>query len=448
MRGTMCGVAVCVALGSASVLGQVAPLTTEPFVAGLSRPLGFVQLPNDSAAQIILQQGGVAVRVVNGAVAGTFLDLTALVVNSTGERGLLGLAFPPNYGDRAGGACHDCLYVNYTNAAGASNIVRYRHMPNDPRTADPSTREVLFMLTQPFENHNGGHMAFGPDGMLWIATGDGGLADDPFENAQNTLVPLGKILRIDVSSAPGFVTPPDNPFVGVTGDDRVWSYGWRNPWKFSFDVGKCGTGAFLAGDVGQDAREEIDYEPAGAAGGRNYGWDCVEGNLIHTTDVGCDGADPSLTPPLHVINQPIAQSITGGYVYRGGAIPSLHGRYVFGDFVTQRVWSLGLTIDQNGEATVADVKSHTTEVGGVGVSAFGRDALGELYILDYFGGAVRKIVQVGPKGDINGDGNVNGADISFILSNWLDSACSRSDLNNDGIVNGSDIAQVLSDWTG
>ncbi|RMH28587.1 MAG: glucose dehydrogenase [Planctomycetota bacterium] len=449
MRRCVFGAALLTALAPAS--GQT--ITTQPFVSGLSRPVGFVQIPNDPAAQVILQQGGVAALVVNGVLSGAFIDLTPEIVNSSGERGLLGLAFPSNYGDPAGGACNDCFYVYHTDQTGTSRIARYRHMPGNPRAGDPGTRELLFSITQPFENHNAGHMAFGPDGMLWIASGDGGLANDPSENAQNIDSRLGKILRIDVSSAPGFTPAPGNPFAdlpqqAVPGDDLVWSYGWRNPWKFSFDTGACGTGAFIAGDVGQDAREEIDYEPAGVPGGRNYGWDCVEGDIPVFTDVGCDPADPTLTGPLHVVRQPIAQSITGGYVYRGAEIPALRGQYVFGDFVTGGAWRLELALDQAGEASVVSATPITNEIGGVSIAAFGRDAAGELYVIDYFGGAVRKIVRVGPRSDLNGDGAVNGVDITFVLSDWLDAECGPSDLNNDGIVNGADITFILSEWTG
>ncbi len=446
MRHQTSALALGACLFPLTAAAQVAPLTTTPFLSGLSRPLAMVQFPNDAGSQLILEQGGLARLVQNGTLGADFINLTSVIVDSSGERGLLGLAFPPNYGDPAGGSCNDCFYVNHTGPAGATNIVRYRHMPGDPFTADTTTREVLFTIAQPFANHNGGNIEFGPDGMLYISSGDGGLANDPFENAQNINSRLGKILRIDVSTRPGFQTPADNAFVGVAGDDLIWSYGWRNPWKFSFDTGPCGARAFTAGDVGQDAREEINYEPFGAEAGRNYGWDCVEGNLILTNDVGCNGNDPTLTPPIHVVNQPIAQSITGGYVYRGSAIPTLRGRYVFGDFVTGRVWSLGLTLDQNGEATVTDTIDHTGQIGGGNISAFGRDAAGELYVFNFFSGTVRKVVSTAAPADINLDGTVNGLDLLIMLSDWGAADCGRTDLNNDGVVNGVDLLILLSNW--
>ena len=431
--------------GAAPSLAQIAPLTTAPFVQGLSRPLEMAQMPHDATTQVVLEQGGRIRLVRNGVLAGDFLDLSSLIGDSSNERGLLGLAFDPDYGDPAGGPNSDCFYVDHTDASGTTNIVRYRHVAGNPLLGDPATREVLLTIAQPFSNHNGGHLDFGPDGMLYIAMGDGGLANDPFENAQNLSVRLGKILRIDVSPPTGFATPADNPFVGVAGDDLIWSYGWRNPWKFSFDTGPCASGAFTAGDVGQDDREEIDYEPAGASG-RNYGWDCIEGDLCHTGDVGCVCTAPGFSPPLHVVNQPTAQSMTGGYVYRGRAIPSLRGRYVFGDFVTGKVWSLGLALDQTGEAIVTDVADHSAALGGFGISSFGRDANGELYLIDYFGGRVLKIIASGRASDINLDGVVDGSDLAFLLSSWLDAGCGRADLNNDGLVNGVDLAQLLSDW--
>jgi len=426
-----------------------APVSKEVYLTGLFHPLDMVQHPNNPAVQFVVQQSGQIRIVQNGVLGGFFLNVSGLIGDSTGERGLLGLAFDPSYGVEGAGGCSDCFYIDHTStingANGATNIVRYRHVPGNPLLADPASREVLFTIAQPFPNHNGGHLEMGPDGMLYIGMGDGGLGNDPFENAQNINVPLGKILRIDVSSAPGFTNPPDNPFVGVAGDDRIWAFGVRNPWKYTFDTGPCGSNARTMGDVGQDAREELDYEPAGASG-RNYGWDCVEGDLPHTGDVGCDPNDPSLQPPLFVVNQPAAQSITGGYVYRGKSMPLNRGRYFFGDFITGIVQSLGLDIDQNGEATVANVVDHSATAGGFNISGFARDADGELYLLDYSGGRVFKLVGQFKTADTNIDGVVNGSDLAALLTQWLDTGCGNADMNNDEIVNGSDLAILLTQW--
>lgn len=433
---------LCAATGAKAQTG--APVATELFVSGLSLPLEMIQHPNNPSVQFIVQQGGTIRVVQNGVLGGDFINVASFIGNSTGERGLLGLAFDPDYGTGVGD-CNDCLYLNHTGTNGATNVVRYRHQPGNSLVANTATREVLFTVAQPFSNHNGGHLEIGPDGMLYIGMGDGGSGGDPFENAQNLNVQLGKILRIDVSSAPGFTIPLDNPFVGAPGNDSIWAYGVRNPWKFTFDTGSCGTNALTIGDVGQDSREEIDYEPAGA-GGRNYGWDCWEGNLCQTNDVGCNCAAPGFTSPLHVVNQPTAQSITGGYVYRGASMPHNRGRYFFGDFVTGIVRSLGLSLNQNGEATVVNEVNHTTTAGGFNISSFARDAAGELYVINYFGGSVRKIVGQFKSADTNLDGVVNGSDLAALLSQWLDASCGLADLNNDGIVNGSDLASMLAQW--
>lgn len=435
-----CGAALGIA---ASTLAQ-APVTTTLYVSGLSRPVDMVQHPTNPNVQFVVQQSGTIRVIENGALGGTFLNVTSLIVDSTSERGLLGLAFDPAYGTEGGSDCSDCFYVYHTaGSAGATNVARYRHVAGNDLLADTNTRELLFSVAQPFSNHNGGHLEMGPDGMLYIALGDGGLANDPQENAQNINSLLGKILRIDVSQRPGFTNPPDNPFVGVDGNDMIWSWGLRNPWQFSFDTGPCATNAMLIGDVGQDAREEINYEPAGA-GGRNYGWDCMEGNLCWTNDVGCS-CDDDLTDPIHVVNQPIAQSITGGYVYRGASMPANRGRYIFGDFLTGRSWSLGLAIDQNGEAMVTDVVEISQQIGQFNISGFAHDAAGELYVINY-SGQIRKIQGVHAPADLDLNGSVNGADLANLLSNWFDAGCGAADLNNDGIVNGADLATLLSQW--
>lgn len=427
-----------------------APMSREVYLTGLSFPLEMVQHPNDPTIQFVVQQNGIIRVVQNGVLGTTFASLSSVIGSTANEQGLLGLAFDPNYG-LEGAPNSDVLYVSHTNTLGgnASNVARYQHMPGNPFQIDTSTREVLLTVSQPFSNHNGGHIEMGPDGMLYIGMGDGGLSNDPFENAQNINSQLGKILRIDVSggAGSGFSVPANNPFVGVAGDDLIWSWGIRNPWKFTFDTGACGTDAMLIGDVGQDAREEINYEPAGASG-RNYGWDCREGNLCLTNDVGCDCNDPTLVDPIHVVNQPTAQSITGGYVYRGASMPANRGRYFFGDFATGRTWSLGLDIDQDGEATVTDVVDHTTELGGpVNISSYARDANGELYIISYFQGTIYRIVGDLPSADTNLDGDVNGTDLANLLAQWLDTSCGVADLNNDQIVNGADLAELLAQWS-
>jgi glucose/arabinose dehydrogenase len=277
-------------------------------------------------------------------------------------------------------------------------------------TADPATRFDLrwggaggpAFIAQPFANHNGGHLAFGPDGYLYIGLGDGGSGDDPDHRAQNPLEFLGKMLRIDVgvpdAHPSGYQVPPGNPFIGgvpVAARPEIWAFGLRNPWRYNFDdPAHGGTGALVIADVGQNRFEEIDYEPANR-GGRNYGWRNREG--LHDNVTSRPPAYLPLVDPIHEYDHAVGQSITGGFVYRGTALPANYrGRYFFADYVQGRVWSLALTIDGGGEAHASDLAEHTAElrasVAFGSVSSFGVDAAGELYIVSYTLGRVFKII--------------------------------------------------------
>jgi len=258
-------------------------------------------------------------------------------------------------------------------------------------------------IAQPFANHNGGDLVFGPDGYLYIGLGDGGSGNDPDHRAQNPNELLGKMLRIDVNvpdSHPiGYQIPPDNPFLGggpVAARGEIWSFGLRNPWRYTFDDPlRGGTGAMLIGDVGQNQWEEVDYEPA-ARGGRNYGWRNREG--AHNNVTSRPPAYTPLVEPIHEYSHSVGQSITGGYVYRGNALPAMfRGRYFFADFVQGRVWSLALNIDTGTrEATVSNVTEHTSELSASGpldnISSFGVDADGELLLVGYATGRILKII--------------------------------------------------------
>ena len=334
--------------------------------------------------------------------AADFLDLSASIV-SGGEQGLLGMAFAPDT------AISHRFFVNFTNRSGDTVVARFQR--GDPLTADPASRVDLTwasaggraVIAQPFANHNGGNLVFGPDGYLYIGLGDGGSGDDPGNRAQNPNELLGKMLRIDVnvpdSDPSGYRIPPDNPFVGggrIAGAPEIWSVGLRNPWRYSFDdPQRGGTGALVIGDVGQDRWEEVDYEPANR-GGRNYGWRNREGAHDNVTS-----APPLFTPltePIHEYSHSVGQSITGGYIYRGTALPSsFRGRYFFADFIQGRVWSLGLAIDSGTrDATASDVTEHTAELSASGqlgnVSSFGVDADGELHLVAYATGRILKII--------------------------------------------------------
>jgi glucose/arabinose dehydrogenase len=374
-----------------------AQVMTRVVASGLTAPVDFVQDPSDRTVQYVVEQGG-RIRVLKNGVlqAADFLNLAGKI-SSGGERGLLGLAFPPDY--LASGR----FYVNFTNPQGHTVVARFRRSAT-PLVADPLSRFDLAWggvryITQPYSNHNGGHMAFGPDGYLYIGMGDGGGGNDPNHYAQSRTSRLGKVLRIDVSvpdtDTIGFRVPPDNPFVGTTLPE-IWSYGVRNPWKFSFDDPALGgTGALVIGDVGQSAWEEIDYEPS-RRGGRNYGWRNYEGT--HANVQTLPPAYTPLTSPVHEYSHSMGSSITAGYVYRGALLGSAaRGRFFFGDFVTGRIWSIALTVQSTGEAVASDLIEHTAGQSAPfgNISSFGADAAGELYIVSY-SGTVRQITDLAP----------------------------------------------------
>jgi len=387
-------IAVGVLAGAGAAAGDLPPLDLETVESGFSLPLQVVQDPQNPDVQFVVQQRGRIRVLVNGEVqAQDFLDLTGIVSTTGNERGLLGLAFPPDPDD-------DRFYVNYTaNIAGADDtrIVRYQRDPNNPLLADPNSAEIVLEIDQIFENHNGGNIAFGSDGFLYIGMGDGGGAGDTQGAGQNPDTLLGKMLRIDVSPETGYDIPADNPFVDddpIDALEEIWAFGLRNPWRWSFDpVELGGTGALIIADVGQNSWEEVNYEPAGA-GGRNYGWRNREG--MHPFNNTDPPAYEPLTDPIYEYSHSVGRSITGGFVYRGTELgPEFYGRYFFADFVFRRIWSMGLDIDENGEATVVDVVEHTAELGGssaVGnLSSFGIDENGEIYFTN-FSGQVKKIV--------------------------------------------------------
>jgi glucose/arabinose dehydrogenase len=402
---SLCFVALlcAVALAGPPVSAQSA-LKSRVYASGLSSPVAFVQDPTNSAQQFVVEQGG-RIRVIqNGAVLSTdFLDLRG-AISSGGERGLLGLALAPDY------AASGRFFVDFTDPAGNTVIARFVRSTSTPPVADPASRFDLRWpsgqryIFQPYSNHNAGNLAFGPDGYLYIALGDGGSGDDPENRAQNPAELLGKMLRIDVnvpvSNSNGYVVPSSNPFVsgGPAGVlPEIWSFGLRNPWRYSFDMpSRGGTGALIIADVGQGAWEEIDYEPAGRSG-RNYGWRYREGAHLNVTSPPPVYNAANLIDPIHEYSHSVGQSITGGFVYRGAALPSTYrGRYFFADYVQGRVWSIGLTISQStGEATASARTDHTADLGGSAVvgniSSFGIDAAGEIYIVNHTGGTIVQI---------------------------------------------------------
>jgi glucose/arabinose dehydrogenase len=381
-----------------------AQLRTRVQASGFSVPLAYVQDPTDRDVQFVVQQDGHIRAIRNGTVLpNDFLDLSAAIV-SGGEQGLLGLAFAPDV------ATSGRFFVNFTDRSGNTVVARFKRS-SDPIAADPGSRFDLrwggaggpAFIAQPFANHNGGHLVFGPDLYLYVGLGDGGSGNDPAHRAQNPRELLGKMLRIDVNVADshpsGYEVPADNPFVssGPAGTrPEIWAFGLRNPWRYSFDdPNRGGTGALVIGDVGQNRFEEIDYEPP-RRGGRNYGWRNREG--AHDNLASPPPAYLPLVDPIHEYDRNSGQSITGGFVYRGRALGSaFRGRYFFADFIQGRVWSIALTVNpSDGEARASDLIEHTNELGGVdqlgNISSFGIDTDGELYIVSYSLGRMLKVI--------------------------------------------------------
>ncbi|MCB9868467.1 MAG: PQQ-dependent sugar dehydrogenase [Planctomycetes bacterium] len=394
-------------LALAPICGEVSaqtPLRTIPIASGLSRPVDIQTPRGDRHRLFIVEQTGTIRVVKNGVLlVAPFLNLTSSIA-CCGERGLLGLAFHPKF------ASNGYLFVNYTaSGSGATMIDRYTVSATNPDVADPSSRKpVLGPITQPFSNHNGGCLRFGPDGYLYIGTGDGGSAGDPNCNAQRGDVLLGKMLRIDVDTVAPYAVPSTNPFVGNSAVlDEIWAVGLRNPWRFSFDRE---TGDLYIGDVGQNALEELDFQPATSRGGENYGWKIMEGTNCYSTSACPTGTpacnDPRLIKPIHQYGRTEGASITGGYVYRGCAIPDLKGTYFFADYVRGRIWSFRY----NG-TTMSEFKERTSELSWSGpISAFGEDDCGELYVCNYStSGSVHKIVASAPAPAVDlGYGKVGG----------------------------------------
>ena len=360
-------------LGAQSLPAAPPTLVLQRLVSGLSVPVDF-EFPNDGSGRFfILEQTG-KVRIIQGGVllSTAFLDITNLL-EFGGEKGLLGLAFHPLY------AQNGRFFVNYTRRVSGqlqTVIAEYHVSANDPNKADP-TGTVILVVDQPFDNHNGGQLAFGSDTYLYIALGDGGSGGDPFGNGQNLGTLLGKLLRIDIDSGTPYVIPPDNPFVNdPPALGEIWAYGLRNPWRFSFDQV---THRLFAGDVGQDSYEEVDIINKG----RNYGWNITEGRHCYPPPTqDCDKT--GLTPPIAEYSHSEGQAIIGGYVYRGTAIPALRGIYVFGDYISGKIWGLRL-VSPGTWRRVLLLSS------GKFISGFGQDAAGELYVLDYNNGIVYSI---------------------------------------------------------
>ncbi|HEX8026546.1 MAG TPA: PQQ-dependent sugar dehydrogenase [Candidatus Limnocylindrales bacterium] len=360
---------------------QSAPaIQLQLLVGGLSQPVYLTSARDGTGRLFIVEKTG-RIRVWSGSslLSTPYLDIHTLVTGGS-EQGLLGLAFSPKF------TTDHKLYIDYTDVNGNTKIVEYRQSTGSPNTVDTSTRRTVLTITQPFANHNGGDIVFGPDGYLYIGMGDGGSAGDPNNNGQNLSSLLGKLLRINplsYTSTRGYTIPSSNPFVGRTGRDEIWSYGLRNPWRFSFDRV---AGTLWIGDVGQDTWEEVDRagrSTAGAGRGVNYGWHVMEGRSCYSPATNCNRTGKTL-PPVEYKHLAGRCAITGGHAYRGTAISGMAGLYLFGDYCTGEIWYTNAT----STAQVSAVRLLDTSLN---ISSFGEDASNELYVCD-LNGAVYKVV--------------------------------------------------------
>jgi len=342
-----------------------------PIVSGLNRPLYVTNAGDGSNRLFVLEQSGEIWVIEDGVqLQQPFLDVSQIISQSAltasyTEQGLLGIAFHPNYDSNG------YFFINYTDRNGSTVVARYSVTLSNPNIADANSAQIIFQISQPFANHNGGHMDFGPDGYLYISLGDGGSANDPLGAGQNKGLLLGSILRLDVDNGLPYSIPEDNPFVSDdTGADEIWAYGLRNVWRFSFDAM---TGDMYIADVGQNQWEEINFQSADSTGGENYGW-----NVWEATHAFARGTAEGHVLPFAEYNHSVGCSVTGGYVYRGEAIPDLEAVYLFSDYCSGRVWA---------SYRDANMQWNTSEFlqTGMQVSSFGTDEANELYLIDYSG---------------------------------------------------------------
>jgi len=362
-----------------TVTTVVAGFGLQEVMRGLSQPVLVTHVPGDATRLFVVEKTGRIRIIQNGTLLpAAFLDLRDSVSNGS-EQGLLGLAFAPDY------ASSGQFVVSYTAprgrlSGGTSVIARYTVSTTDANRADPASGQSLLEVEQPYDNHNGGMVAFGPDGFLYIGLGDGGGGGDPLDTGQDRSDHLGSLLRLDVSGPAGYQVPASNPYAsGSSFAPELWNWGLRNPWRFSFDRA---TGDLYIGDVGQGSREEINVAPASSTGGENYGWNNLEGTICYTP--GCTPTGTVL--PVLDYTHGIGCSVTGGYVYRGAAIPALVGHYLYADYCSGWVRSFryagGQAVDRQDRPTLSP---------GEPITSFGEDASGEVYVVTH-GGVIYRIV--------------------------------------------------------
>lgn len=458
--GLLVGIAPGRALAAGSVPTTLTPQAAGPtanidltlIASGLERPVYATAAPRDRSRLFIIEKRGRIRIYKNGSLLPTsFLDVSALVSYGN-EQGLLSIAFHPNY------ASNGYFYIYYTNTAGNLQIVRYSVSAN-PDIADSTSAQTVIVISHPTNsNHNGGQLQFGPDGYLYLGTGDGGSGGDPPNNAQNTGVLLGKMLRLDVDGGTPYAIPPTNPFVGPGNPlDEIWDLGVRNPWRFSFDRL---TGDLWIGDVGQNQWEEVDLEAAGSAGGVNWGWRCMEGNAQYNFSGTCSTL--TLTPPVHVYSHSNGCAITGGYAYRGSPNSAFFGQYFFAD---NCVAAQARTLTYNGSSWTAATHTLVPPSGRTvpHPNAFGQDAYGDLYLATdctNYGsncgdgsGAIYKMslrpaCTVGAfTTNVNGDGQHDILDVQLVAGDFGRSDFVPDyDLDCSGGVDVADIQLVATAW--
>lgn len=371
--------ALFLALGYSSAAQTV---RLQVLTSGLPAPVAMAHA-GDNRLFIVLQAGHIVIWDGTRVLGTPFLDIRSLV-SSGGERGLLGLAFHPRY------ARNGYFYVNYTDLNGDTVIARYSRSPSDPNLADPTSAKIILQVDQPFANHNGGQLEFGPDGYLYIGLGDGGSANDPGNRAQNLNDLLGKMLRIDIDRGNPYAIPPTNPFVNRSGArGEIWAYGLRNPWRFSFDRM---TGDLWIADVGQGSREEVNFQSVFSLGGENYGWRLMEGSNCHIPpSPNCNASGSMVLPVIEYGHTDGACSVTGGYVYRGTRYPRLYGMYIYADYCNGKIW--GARRDGGGVMTTRELFDAPATI-----STFGEDANGELYLADHQGRRIFRLVEISSGG--------------------------------------------------
>jgi glucose/arabinose dehydrogenase len=354
-------------------------ISLEPWLTGFENPVYLTHATKEppwDSRLLVVEKVGRILLIEEGQVRPVpFLDIVGRVGSSSSEQGLLSVAFPRDF------PTSGIFYVNYTDKRGDTVVSRFRLLEQDLAQGDPASEEKILEIAQPAGNHNGGQLQFGPDGYLYIGTGDGGRAGDPWRNAQNPGELLGKMLRLDVAGGDPYRIPGDNPFLGKSDvRSEIWALGLRNPWRFSFDRA---TGDLYIADVGQNAYEEVHVQPAHSTGGENYGWDIMEGNHCFEPARDCDSRGLTL-PVVEYDHQPDC-SITGGYVYRGERYPKMTGVYLFGDFCSGRI--RGLRQMPSGKWEMASLLDSD-----VSISSFGEDAAGEIYIMGYSDGVIYRLI--------------------------------------------------------